>query len=86
MYKRQGYQNAIPVVWDDLLLVNGTNCRAFNLKDGKPLWTVKGATAAKRFHSSRRQAMAGRSTPFIAGDLAWFGHDATSLRAVNKSG
>ncbi len=81
-----GYQNAIPVVWDDLLLVNGTNCRAFNLKDGKPLWTVKCATDAKRFHRSRRQAMAGSSTPFIAGDLAWFGHDDTSLRAVNKSG
>jgi len=81
-----GYQNAIPVVWDELLLVNGTDCRAFNLKDGKPLWTVKCATDAKRFHRSRRQAMAGSSTPFIAGDLAWFGHDDTSLRAVNKAG
>tara|TARA_Y100000589_G_scaffold208801_1_gene196924 strand:+ start:672 stop:1721 length:1050 start_codon:yes stop_codon:yes gene_type:complete len=81
-----GYQNAIPVVWDDLLIANGTDCRAFNLKDGKPGWTVKCATDAKRFHRSRRQAMAGSSTPFIAGEFAWFGHDDTSLRAVNKKG
>ncbi|MEC8929054.1 MAG: PQQ-binding-like beta-propeller repeat protein [Verrucomicrobiota bacterium] len=81
-----GYQNAIPVVWDDLLIANGTDCRAFNLKDGKPQWTVKCATDAKRFHRSRRQAMAGSSTPIIAGELAWFGHDDTSLRAVNRKG
>jgi hypothetical protein len=30
--------------------------------------------------------MAGSSTPFIAGELAWFGHDDTSIRAVNKAG
>lgn len=41
---------------------------------------------ADRFLRSRRQSMAGSSTPIIAGDLAWFGHDDTSVRAINRAG
>ena len=81
-----GYQNPVPVVWDELLLVNGEDFRALDLKTGKTLWTVDCAAEAGRFVRSRRQAMAGGSTPIVAGDLAWFGHDDTSIRAVNRNG
>jgi outer membrane protein assembly factor BamB len=81
-----GYRIAVPVVWDDLLLVNGEDFRALDLKTGETLWTVDCAVEAGRFLRSRRQAMAGSSTPIVAGDLAWFGHDDTSIRAVNCDG
>ena len=81
-----GYHNPVPVVWDNLMLVNGEDFRALDLHTGKTLWTVDCAAEAGRFLRSRRQAMAGSSTPIIAGDLAWFGHDDTSIRAVNRNG
>ena len=81
-----GYQNAVPVVWDDQVLVNGEDFRALDLKTGETRWTIDCACEADRFLRSRRQAMAGSSTPIIAGDLAWFGHDDTSIRAVNRDG
>ena len=81
-----GYQNAIPVVWDDILIANGEHLRAFNLSTGKEVWRVLCAQDAERFQRSRRQSMAGSSTPVIAGDLAWFGHDDGSVRAVDKNG
>ena len=81
-----GYRIPVPVVWDKRLLVNGEDFRALDLNTGKTLWTVDCAAQAGRFLRSRRQAMAGSSTPIVAGDLAWFGHDDTSIRAVNCSG
>ncbi len=81
-----GYQNAVPVVWDDQLLVNGEDFRALDLKTGETRWTVDCTSEADRLLRSRRQAVAGSSTPVIAGDLAWFGHDDTSIRAVNRDG
>ena len=33
-----------------------------------------------------RQAMAGSSTPIVVGDHAFFGHDDTSIRAINREG
>ncbi|NQT11915.1 MAG: PQQ-binding-like beta-propeller repeat protein [Planctomycetes bacterium] len=81
-----GYQNAIPVVWDDQVLVNGEDFRALDLETGKTRWTIDCASEADRFLRSRRQAMAGSSTPMVAGDLAWFGHDDTSIRAVSRDG
>jgi len=81
-----GYQNAIPVVWDDQILVNGENLQILDLKTGKTRKTIKCAQEADRFLRSRRQAMAGSSTPIIAGDFAWFGHDDTSIRAINRGG
>tara|TARA_B100001123_G_scaffold176434_1_gene202391 strand:+ start:657 stop:3284 length:2628 start_codon:yes stop_codon:yes gene_type:complete len=81
-----GYQNAIPVVWGDQLLVNGTNLQIFDLNTGEARQTVLCAQEAGRFLRSRRQAMAGSSTPIVAGDIAFFGHDDTSIRAVNRAG
>ena len=54
--------------------------------EGKEVWRVLCAQDIERFQHSRRQTMAGSSTPAIAGQFAWFGHDDGSLRAVDKSG
>ncbi|MBP86885.1 MAG: hypothetical protein CMJ64_09230 [Planctomycetaceae bacterium] len=81
-----GYQNAIPVVWGDQILVNGTHLQIFDLATGETRKSVKCAQEADRFLRSRRQAMAGSSTPIVAGDHAFFGHDDTSLRAINLAG
>jgi outer membrane protein assembly factor BamB len=81
-----GYQNAIPVVWDNLLIANGEHLRALDFSTGKEVWRVLCAQDVERFKRSRRQTMAGSSSPVIAGDLAWFGHDDGSLRAVGKDG
>jgi outer membrane protein assembly factor BamB len=81
-----GYQNSIPVVWDDQILVNGEDLRILDLKTGATRRTVMCGREADRFQRSRRQALAGSSTPLIAGDLAWFGHDDTSIRAVDRAG
>ena len=81
-----GRQNPVPVVWDNLILVNGTNLRFLDLETGETRKTVPCAREADRFLRSRRQAMAGSSTPIVAGDLAWFGHDDTSVRSLNHDG
>jgi len=81
-----GYQKPVPVVWDDLVLVNGTTPAAVELATGKAVWTVECGQEACRFVRSRRHVLAGSSTPIVAGDLAYFGHDDTSIRAVNKDG
>ena len=81
-----GYQNAIPIVWDDQILLNGEDLYVLDLKTGETRWTVKCAREAERFLRSRRQSIAGSSTPIIAGDVAWFGHDDTSIRAVSRDG
>ena len=81
-----GYQNAIPVVWGDQILVNGTNLQIFDLNTGEIRKTVRCAQDADRFLRSRRLTIAGSSTPIVAGDHAFFGHDDTSIRAVNRGG
>ena len=81
-----GYQNAAPVVWDDLILANGGDMRLLDLKTGATRHTVPCGREADRFRRSRRQALAGSSTPIIAGDLAFFGHDDTSIRGVTRNG
>mgnify|MGYP001361007070 CR=1 FL=1 len=81
-----GYQNAIPAVWDNQVLVNGTNFRSLDLETGKENWLVPCGQEMDRFVRSRRQAIGGSSSPIIAGDLAFFGHDDTSVRAVNSNG
>ena len=81
-----GYQNAIPVVWDDQILVNGTHLQIFDLATGQTRKTVMCGQEADRFLRSRRQTMAGSSTPIVSGDYAFFGHDDTSLRAINRAG
>jgi outer membrane protein assembly factor BamB len=81
-----GYQKPIPLVWDNLVLMNGTNLAAVDLTTGNGVWTVECGQEADRFVRSRRHVLAGSSTPVVAGDLAYFGHDDTSLRAVNKDG
>jgi outer membrane protein assembly factor BamB len=81
-----GYQKPVPVIWDNLVLMNGTKLAAIELATGKEVWTVECGTEADRFVRSRRHVLAGSSTPVVAGDLAYFGHDDTSIRAVNKDG
>lgn len=81
-----GRQNPIPVVWDDQIVVNGTDLRFLDLETGETRKTVPCGREADRFHRSRRQTMAGSSTPIVAGEFAWFGHDDTSIRAVNRDG
>ena len=85
-FANAGYQNPIPIIWDDQLLVNGINFRSLELATGKVLWQVNCGREADRFLRSRRQAIGGSSTPLIAGAHAFFGHDDTSLRAVDRSG
>ncbi|MGZ0174371.1 MAG: outer membrane protein assembly factor BamB family protein [Planctomycetales bacterium] len=81
-----GYRNAIPVVWDDRVLVNGTDLVILDLKTGETLHTVKCGREADRFRRSSRLALAGSSTPIVAGKIAWFGHDDTSLRGITRDG
>ena len=81
-----GYQNAIPVVWNDRILVNGTDLAILDLKTGDRLYTVPCGREPERFHRSRRQSLAGSSSPIVAGNLAWFGHDDTSLRGITREG
>lgn len=85
-FANAGYQNPIPIVWDDQLLVNGTDFKSLELATGKVLWQVKCGQEADRFLRSQRQTIGGSSTPLVAGEHAFFGHDDTSLRAVNRSG
>ena len=81
-----GYQDAVPVVWDDVILANGADMRLLDLETGATRHTVPCGREADRFLRSRRQALNGSSTPIVAGDLAFFGHDDTSVRAVNRNG
>jgi outer membrane protein assembly factor BamB len=81
-----GHHQPIPIVWDDLVLVNGTACTAVDLGTGKPRWSVACGREPDRFARSQRQVLAGSSTPLVAGSLAYFGHDDTSIRAVLRSG
>jgi outer membrane protein assembly factor BamB len=81
-----GYQKPVPVVWDNLVLTNGTKPTAVDLATGKVVWTVECGKEADRFVRSRRHVLAGSSTPLVAGDVAYFGYDDTSIRAVNKDG
>ncbi len=81
-----GYLNPIPVVWDDLVLVNGTDLTAVDRASGQRRWLVPCARDASRFERSRRQAIGGSSSPVVAGDLAYVGHDDTSIRAVGRRG
>ena len=67
-------------------MTNGTKPTAVDLATGKVVWTVECGKEADRFVRSRRHVLAGSSTPLVAGDLAYFGHDDTSIRAVNKDG
>lgn len=85
-FANAGYQNPIPIVWDDQLLVNGTNFRSLDVATGKVLWQVNCGREADRFVRSRRQVIGGSSTPLIAGEHAFFGHDDTSIRAVDRQG
>ena len=68
------------------MLVNGTDLVILDLKTGETLHTVMCGREADRFRRSRRQALAGSSTPIVAGNIAWFGHDDTSLRGITRDG
>jgi len=81
-----GYQQPVPVVWDDLVLINGTQFTAADLTSGKARWTVACGRDPERFARCQRQFLAGSSTPLVAGGLAYFGHDDSSLRAVDRGG
>jgi hypothetical protein len=78
--------NPIPVVWDDLVLANGRELAALDLTSGRLRWKVACGRDAHRFARSQRQVLGGHSSPLVAGGLAFFGHDDTSVRAVNSRG
>ena len=81
-----GFQNPIPVVWRDLILVNGVHFTAVDFGAGAIRWTIPCAQDPTRFVRSQRITIAGNSTPIVAGDFAYFGHDDTSIRAVDYAG
>jgi len=81
-----GYLQPVPIVWDDIVLVNGPSMLGLDLATGKVRFEVKHATDRSRFERSQRQVVGGCSTPIIAGDLAYYGHDDTSVCAINKGG
>ncbi len=81
-----GHKQPVPVVWDDLVLVNGTDFTAVDLTTGAIRWTVTCADEPVWFERSQRQSMSGVSTPIVAGELAYFGHDDGSVRAVDRIG
>ena len=59
---------------------------AIDLVTSEIRWEVACAQDASRFERSQRQTMAGSSTPIVARDYAYFGHDDTSIRTVNNQG
>jgi outer membrane protein assembly factor BamB len=78
--------NATPAAWDDLLVVNGAEPVGLDAATGKERWGLKYSQDPARYERSQRQTLGGSSSPLIAGSRAFFGHDDTSLRAVNKAG
>jgi outer membrane protein assembly factor BamB len=78
--------NPVPVVWGDLVLANGRDFAALDLASGRVRWTVECGRSPERFARSQRHVLAGHSSPLVAGDLAFFGHDDTSVRAVTFQG
>jgi len=73
-------------VWDDLVLVNGKSFYGLDLATGKTRFEVNYATDRSRFERSQRQRIGAGSTPIIAGNVAYYGHDDTSVRAITKAG
>ncbi|MFH1616842.1 MAG: PQQ-binding-like beta-propeller repeat protein [Planctomycetota bacterium] len=82
----EGSAPPTPTVFNDMILVNGTDLAALDSKTGEILWKVPCGREADRFERSRRQVLGGFSTPVVSGDLAYFGHDDTSIRAIDKTG
>ena len=78
--------NSTPAAWDDLLLVNGAEPMALDTATGQERWGLKYSQDPGRYERSQRQTLGGSSSPLIAGSRAFFGHDDTSLRAVDKAG
>ena len=68
-----GFQHPIPVVWNDLVLVNGVHFTAVDFGTGAIRWTIPCAQDPTRFVRSQRITIAGNSTPIVAGDFAYFG-------------
>ncbi|MDP6111483.1 MAG: PQQ-binding-like beta-propeller repeat protein [Planctomycetota bacterium] len=81
-----GYKCPVPVVWDDLVLANGARLFGLDLKTGATRFDVSPNTDAVRFERAQRQAFGGASTPFIAGDYAYFGHDDATVKAISRTG
>jgi outer membrane protein assembly factor BamB len=78
--------HSTPAAWDDLLVVNGAEPMGLDAATGKERWSLKYAQDPERYERSQRQLLGGSSGPIVAGSRAFFGHDDTSLRAVDKSG
>ena len=85
-WSNAGFQNPAPVAWGDLILANGTRLTGHDLKTGQVRFTIQHAKDRQRFRRSQRQSMGSFSTPFVAGDFAYYGHDDTSVRAIDRQG
>ncbi|MBI3947825.1 MAG: PQQ-binding-like beta-propeller repeat protein [Armatimonadetes bacterium] len=81
-----GQLRSVPVVWGDLVLVNGAGLSAIDRSTGRLRWRVPCGSDPERFRQSQRDVLAGVATPVAAGELVYFGHDDTSLRAVDRAG
>lgn len=85
-WSQAGYRNPVPVVWDDLVLANGVALLGLDLATGERRFAVGPSTDPTRFERSQRQSLGGSSTPIVAGGVAYYGHDDTSVRAIDNAG
>ena len=73
-------------MWDDLVLINGPSLFGLDIATGQTRFEVEHATDRGRFERSQRQVVGSCSTPIVAGQVAYYGHDDASVRAIDSSG
>ncbi len=74
-----GISVAVPV--GDVVLANGTSLHAFDAATGEPRWVHDFPYDAEMAQRNQRQTWAGQSSPAVAGDVAFVGHDDGRLYA-----
>ncbi|HUS81559.1 MAG TPA: PQQ-binding-like beta-propeller repeat protein, partial [Armatimonadota bacterium] len=68
-----GISVAVPA--GDVVLAHGVSLHAFVAETGEVRWRCEFPGEPDAENSNQRQVMAGQSTPAVAGDVAWVGHD-----------
>ncbi len=77
---------AVAVPAGDIVLANGARLRAFDAATGEPRWEHQFVYDAQAQQSNQRQALAGQSTPLVAGDVVYVGSDDGHLYAFALDG